>query len=137
MDNPAVPGETIVLYATGLGLVSPEEAKQALSDGGIYQGPPNNDPDSAVSALAGGSTANVLAAGLKVGSIGLYEVVLELNASISTNRVAQLTISQDIYTSNIVTIPIVNPLEPSGAAPAAEISPAPAPALKSKRNRKK
>ncbi|HEV8144736.1 MAG TPA: hypothetical protein VGP79_00065 [Bryobacteraceae bacterium] len=137
LDNPAAPGETIVLYATGLGLVSPEEAKQALTDGGIYQGPPNNDPDSSVSALAGGSTANVLAAGLKVGSIGLYEVVLELNASISTNLAAQVTISQDIYTSNIVTIPIVSPLPPSGAAPEAAISPAPAPALKSKRNRKK
>jgi hypothetical protein len=58
-------------------------------------------------------------------------VVLELNASISTNRTAQVTISQDIYTSNIVTIPVVNPLEPSGAAVS------PAPALKSKRNRKK
>jgi uncharacterized protein (TIGR03437 family) len=134
LDNPAVPGETIVVYATGLGLVGPEEAKQATRNGEIYQGPPNNDPVSPVSALAGGSTANVVAAGLKVGSIGLYEVVLELNASISTNRTAQVTISQDIYTSNIVTIPVVNPLEPSGAAPEAA---SPAPALKSKRNRKK
>jgi uncharacterized protein (TIGR03437 family) len=131
LDNPALPGETIIIYATGLGLVGPEEAKQALHNGEIYQGPPNNDPESSVSALAGGSTANVLSAGVKVGSIGLYEVVLELNASISTNLTSQVTISQDIYTSNIVTIPVVSPLPPSGASMEA------APAMKSKRNRKK
>ncbi len=108
-----------MIYATGLGLVSPQEAKNALIDGAIYQGPPNNDPESQVSALAGGSTANVLAAGLKVGAIGIYEVVLELNSSISTNPLAQVTISQSIYSSNIVTIAVVNPTAPTVAAPAA------------------
>jgi hypothetical protein len=125
LDNPAVPGETIVIYATGLGLVNPDVASQAIIDGAIYQGPPLNDPQGPVSSLAGGSTANVLSAALKVGAIGLYEVVLELNSNIPTNPVAQVTISQSVFTSNIVTIPVVNPTPPASANPAAA-SPAPA-----------
>ena len=68
-----------------------------------------NSPINFVSSLAGGSTANVLAAGLKVGTIGIYECQLELSTGVSLNPAAQLTISQDIYTSNIVTIPIGAP----------------------------
>jgi uncharacterized protein (TIGR03437 family) len=118
LDNPAIPGETIVIYATGLGLVNPDIASQAIIDGAIYQGPPLNDPQGPVSSLAGGSTANVLSAALKVGAIGLYEVVLELNSNIPTNPVAQVTISQSVFTSNIVTIPVVNPTPPASANPA-------------------
>lgn len=111
-DNPAVPGETIYVYATGLGLVTPDEARAAIVDGAVYLGPALNDPVSFVSSLAGGRTANVLSAGLKVGAIGIYEVVLQLDSAISTNPQTQLTISQDIYTSNIVTIPVFSPTPP-------------------------
>jgi len=55
----------------------------------------------------------VLAAGLKYGSIGVYEVLLELNSAIVTNDVTQLTIAQGFFVSNIVTIPVVNPNPPS------------------------
>jgi len=107
--NPAVAGETIYLYATGLGLVTPDAAKNALNDGTAYFGPAQNDPSSPVSSLAGGSTATVVSAGAEVGAIGLYKIVLELNSSINTNPFTQLTIAQDIYTSNIVTIPVYQP----------------------------
>lgn len=110
-DNPAIPGETIIIYATGLGIVQPVEAKFFQVTGGAYTGPELNFPNAQVDAIAGGKTANVLSAGLKVGTIGLYELRLQLNADIPTNQFTQLTIAQVIYISNIVTFPVVNPAE--------------------------
>jgi hypothetical protein len=108
-ENPAVPGETIIVYATGLGLVKPDEARERQITGRVYDGPAFNDPLEFVSSLAGGKTANVISAGLKPGTIGIYEVQLELNSDIPTNPRTQLTIAQDIFVSNIVTIPVFNP----------------------------
>jgi len=125
LANPAVGGETIVVYATGLGLVTPEEAKNAAVTGLKYSGPVLNDPNSFVSSLAGGSTANVISAGLAVGQVGVYKVVLELNSGLTYNPLGQLTISQDIYTSNIVTIPIGNS-QGGGPTPQAVVAAQPA-----------
>jgi hypothetical protein len=111
-DNPAVPGETIIVYATGLGIVQPDEAKFSVVTGGEYTGPVLNRPNAFVDAIAGGKTANVLFAGLKQDAVGLYEVVLQLNSDIPTNPQTQLTIAQDVYVSNIVTFPVVNPNPP-------------------------
>lgn len=105
-DNPAVPGEMIGVYATGLGLVGPEAAKDAIQDGVAYSGPALNVANSSVSSIIGGSTANVLFAGLQVGAIGMYYCVLQLDVSLPSNSVTEATISQDIYTSNIATIPV-------------------------------
>jgi hypothetical protein len=107
--NPAMPGETIIIYATGLGLVKPEEINTTLLTGGQYTGPLYNEPIEFVSSLAGAKTANVLYAGLKPGAIGLYEVQLELNSDIPTNPNTQLTIAQDVYVSNIISFPVFNP----------------------------
>ena len=60
---------------------------------------------------AGGRTANVLAAGLKPGMVGVYEVQLQLNSDLPTNPQTQLTIAQDIYVSNIVTFAVRNPAD--------------------------
>jgi uncharacterized protein (TIGR03437 family) len=107
--NPAVPGETILVYATGLGTIEPAAATQAENTGGKYKGPALNDPRAFVSSLAGGSTANVISANLAPGMVGVYEVRLELGLGTPASPLTQLTISQDIYTSNIVTIPVVTP----------------------------
>jgi hypothetical protein len=112
-ENPALPGETIIILATGLGLVQPEEAKIAQNTGQIYEGPELNDPLEFVSSLAGGRTANVLSAGLKQGMVGIYEVVLELNSDLPTDARTQVTIAQDIFVSNIVTFPVFNPNPPA------------------------
>jgi uncharacterized protein (TIGR03437 family) len=114
-DNPALAGEVIYIYATGLGLVQPDQAKNSIVDGTAYQGPISNTPNASVSSLAGTVTAQVISAGLAVGMIGVYEVVLQLGSGAANNPNSQLTISQDIYTSNIVTIPIYNPNPPSAA----------------------
>lgn len=108
-DNPALPGETIYVYATGLGIIKPDEARLALETGARYKGPEINEPLDFVSSLAGGKTANVLLAAMVRGQVGVYRVDLELNSDLPTNPFTQLTIAQDIYVSNIVTIPVVNP----------------------------
>ncbi len=112
VDDPAQAGEVITIYGTGLGVVQPDAARAGQNTGEAYGGPALNDPLSFLFALAGGRTANTLSAGAKVGSVGLYEVVIELNSDLPTNPQTQLTIAQDIYTSNIVTIPVVNPHTP-------------------------
>ena len=104
LDNPAAPGETIIVMATGLGI-----SMQLTENTGIpYSGPPT-EPDAFVSSLAGGKTANVLAASLMPGAVGVYQVQLELNSSMPTDPLTQLTIAQDVYVSNIVTFPVVSP----------------------------
>ena len=114
IDNPAQPGETFYVYATGLGPVTDLNGNLiSVLDGVPYNGPqPNNpnvnDPNATVSSLVDTKTANVISSGLAPGGIGVYQVMLELNPDIPPNTVAQLTISQNIYTSNIVTIPIGN-----------------------------
>ncbi len=130
--NPAVPGETINIITTGLGLVcssgvsnaidftldyigycttNPDPALSAIVDGTPYAGPPVNAPIGSVSSLVGGSTAQVIYASLMVGRIGLYQVTLELSASMTPSLQAQMTISQGINTSNIVTIPVAVPTQ--------------------------
>jgi uncharacterized protein (TIGR03437 family) len=121
-DNPAVAGEFIWLYATGLGLVTPDVAKAAQNDGEVYNGPVLNTPASPVSSLVGGNTATLVSAGLQPGTVGIYKVVLQLSSGLASNLTAEVTIAQDIYTSNVVTIPVYN----SNSA-----SPAPVPAIRS------
>lgn len=116
-ENPALPGETIIVMATGLGIVKPDEARESMVTGRLYEGPELNEPNEFVSSLAGGKTANVLQAGLKPGTFGVYEVHLELNGDLPTNRKTQLTIAQDLFVSNIVTIPVFNPSAPDDDFP--------------------
>ena len=111
-ENPALPGETIIVYATGLGLITPDEARQTINTGSKYVGPELNSPVSFVSSRAGDTTVNVLDSGLKPGTFSLYEIDLELNSSQPTDMLTPLTISQDVYSSNVVTVPVFNPSAP-------------------------
>ncbi len=116
--NPALPGETINIYATGLGLICsspvvnffcsvvPDPGLSAIVDGAKYTGPAANAPFNDVSALVGGSSATVISASLIPGQIGVYVVQLEINSSVAPDALAQATLSQGLSTSNIVTIPI-------------------------------
>jgi uncharacterized protein (TIGR03437 family) len=117
VDNPALPGETIVVLATGLGTVGPEDARAAMKNGQPYLGPALNDVTEFVSSLAGGKTANVLFAGLRRGAVGIYEVHLELNADLPTNPRTNVTIAQSFQVSNIFEIPVLNPREQLPPAP--------------------
>jgi len=123
-DNPAVPGEVITIYVTGIGITTLEDhVSQAGVTGQAYQGPYLNIPRTNVdNAQVGGTTANVLYAGLQQGVLGVYVVQLQLNDNLPTNTQTQLWIAQNVFTSNIVTIPIVALVPPVAAArPAHEI----------------
>jgi hypothetical protein len=110
-DNPAVPGEVIYIYATGIGITTlADNTTIAGTTGQIYQGPAYNLPRLLVdNAQVGGATATVLTAGLKPGLLGVYEVQLQLGSSLPTNPNTQMYIAQNVFTSNIVTIPVVAP----------------------------
>ncbi|MDP8988533.1 MAG: hypothetical protein M3N41_00440 [Acidobacteriota bacterium] len=116
--NPALPGETITIYATGLGLICssqvvnsfcsviPDPGLSAIVDGAKYTGPAVNAPFFDVSAQVAGSSATVISASLIPGQIGVYAVQLEINSSVTADALAQATITQNLNTSNIVTIPV-------------------------------
>ncbi|MBC8167858.1 MAG: hypothetical protein H7Y20_18565 [Bryobacteraceae bacterium] len=111
--NPAQPGEIITIYATGLGLVQPDEAKFNQVTGTIFRGPDQNQTNTPVDdAQAGGKTANVLVNRLVIGRVGLYEVQLQLNPDIPTNPQTQLWIAQNGFISNIVSFAVKNPNDP-------------------------
>jgi len=44
--------------------------------------------------------------------VGLYQVLLELSTNLPTNPATQLSVQQNIFVSNVVTIPVVNPRPP-------------------------
>jgi hypothetical protein len=112
-DNPAVPGEILQLYATGLGLpVVSEQNQNLINTGAKYPvGGPVTQPVNFVSSLAGGKTANILTATLLPGTVGTYVVTLQLNSDMPTDPLTHIYIAQDVYISNIVTFPLVNPTQ--------------------------
>jgi uncharacterized protein (TIGR03437 family) len=104
--NPALAGETIIIYATGLGLpfLSPL-ADQYILSGQPYKGPPTY-PQSFVSSQINNSTANVLRAEMAPGMIGIYQVYLQLSTGLTTDPQAELYIAQNDFRSNVVTVPV-------------------------------
>ena len=132
VNNPAIPGGFVVLYATGLGSVIASEVNGVFcptasatypdqnltktvavctpapppATGTPYTGAARNTVIAFVSAVAGGSTASVFDASLVPGSIGVYRLLLQLSASLTTNPLTPITIYQDVYGSNTVTIPV-------------------------------
>jgi hypothetical protein len=51
----------------------------------------------------------VISATLLPGSVGNFQVLLHLNPGVVSDPFTQLTIAQDLFVSNIVTLPVVNP----------------------------
>lgn len=106
-ENAALPGETILVYATGLGLPSLTPALDPfLLMGQPYRGPEDNYPQQFVSGQLNNVTTNVLRAELAPGLVGIYQVYLNLGASLTTDPAAELYIAQDDFRSNVVTVPV-------------------------------
>jgi uncharacterized protein (TIGR03437 family) len=107
-ENPAAPGEFIVVYATGLGLPILDDTVAPLVSTGVQYpvGGPNTQPADFVSSIVGGSTADVISATLLPGTVGEFKVVLHLNSGLLSNPAAPLTIAQDAFVSKVVTLPI-------------------------------
>ncbi|HXM44793.1 MAG TPA: hypothetical protein VN924_26385 [Bryobacteraceae bacterium] len=105
--NAALPGENILVYATGLGLPSLAPTLDPyLLTGQPYEGPAANYPQQFVSGQINNVTTNVLRAELAPGLIGIYQVYLNLGAGLATDPAAQLYIAQDDFRSNVVTVPV-------------------------------
>lgn len=122
VDNPVVPGEVIYIYATGIGPTTlPDGITPASITGQVYPGPALNIPVNSVdNAQIGGTTANVISAGLAIGMApGIYQVVLQVDNNLPTNPVTQMWIAQNVFTSNIVTIPVAAQVAPVSTADSA------------------
>jgi uncharacterized protein (TIGR03437 family) len=112
-DNPAMPGETILLTATGLGRILPGEEDEKLVTGKVYDGAEQNTPAVNVNASVTGASANVLSARLKPGTFSTYEIELELSAGLPENAQTRINISQSFKTSNTVIVPVGPPQVPT------------------------
>lgn len=108
-ENPAVPGEVVFVYATGLGIVNPRDVSLSLTTGYRYAGPEDNQPNQFVDATAGGRTAQVLAAYLVPGRVGIYRVDLELSNALPTDPLTPLRVNQGFSLGNTVTFPVQAP----------------------------
>jgi uncharacterized protein (TIGR03437 family) len=120
--NPAVPGELIQVSAAGLGSVADLAGNvQSITAGQPYTGAQTNTATNSVSATMGGSTAQVISAGLEQGSYGIYNVQMIVPSSLSANSATQLYIAQNAFISNTVTVPVGPPGTPSGPVSATPI----------------
>jgi uncharacterized protein (TIGR03437 family) len=117
-ENPAVPGETITIFASGLGFTAPlpEEiglkSGQPTPSGGTLLEVPFSFLDF-VSALAGTTTTapRIEFVGLMPGFVGVYQINMTLFEGLPENPFTPLLIAQQNFFSNTVTIP-VKPLVP-------------------------
>ncbi len=103
-SNPAAPGETITVAATGLGVLS--DSTIQVTAGQPYNGPAGNTAANSVVATMNGETAQVIAAGLTTGSTGVYQIQLIVPSDLPANVNTQLYVAQNAYISNTVTIPV-------------------------------
>ncbi|MBZ5610955.1 MAG: hypothetical protein LAP38_22045 [Acidobacteriia bacterium] len=110
-DNPAIAGEVVTIYATGIGITTLADGTTPVGvTGQVYNGPAFNIPQTPVdNAQLGTTTANILGASLLPGTVGIYQVQIQIGAGLPTNPNTQLFIAQSLFTSNIVTIPVVAP----------------------------
>ena len=112
-NNPAVVGETVIIYATGIGLPVATSATAAAFRTG-YKFPANTPitaPSNDVSAAAQFITANVLQVSAVPGTFGVYQVMMQLETNLNTQPNTPLTINQNALLSNFVVFPVVNPAQ--------------------------
>jgi uncharacterized protein (TIGR03437 family) len=112
-SNPAVVGETVIIYATGIGLPVATSATAAAFQTGVKfpANTPITAPSNDVSAAAQFITANVLQVSGVPGTFGVYEVMMQLETNLNTQPDSALTINQNALLSNYVVFPVVNPAQ--------------------------
>ena len=111
-ENPAVPGEIIIVYGTGLGLTAPLPQDSGLGTGMVTPSEPifrvPFNADDFVSSIAGGKTAQVRFVGLAPDQVGVYQINLKILEDLPDDPALRLTIAQQRFISNPVTIPVRN-----------------------------
>jgi hypothetical protein len=108
-DNPALAGELIIFYTTGMGLPVLTNGDQPYVVTGMQYpvGAPITAPQQFANAIAGGSTADVIESSILAGSVGLFKVVLHLSPGLGTNGYTAVTVAQGAFVSNPVAIAVV------------------------------
>jgi uncharacterized protein (TIGR03437 family) len=104
-ENPARPGETLIVWAGGLGAVNDGNSPHRATMGVPYTGS-DGRVATPLNALVEGRSAPVVSAVLPQGSIGIYEVRVVLPHDLADNAKAQLLIAQNGYVSNTITVPV-------------------------------
>jgi len=95
-DTPAHAGDTVILYATGLGAVTPATASGELTP---YASAIVEDSWATLTVTIGGTTLDpsaILYAGLTPGSAGLYQINVILPPHPGTNPVVQVSIGGQV-----------------------------------------
>jgi uncharacterized protein (TIGR03437 family) len=131
--NPAVPGELISISGAGLGDIqntSGSDITDSITTGFPYNGPapPLNDVLAAnfVAATLGGESAQVIFAGLTVGSYGIYRVDVLIPTGMPSNPQTPFYMAQNAFISNTVYLPVgsavSNPPSPPVPVPPSPIN---------------
>jgi len=100
--NPAVPGQTLILYASGLGSLTPEVAagKPAPPD------PVSRLTDGALRVLFDGKPAEILSAGALPGAIGMYQIKVTLPDDLVTARPVAVAITTSDAVADLAELPM-------------------------------
>jgi uncharacterized protein (TIGR03437 family) len=92
-ESPAKPGETITVWASGLGLAGTGDSAEG-------------ETALPVSALVNGEPAEVVSARLPRGVVGIYEVVVALPGNLAENDEVRLQLAENTMLSNTVVFPV-------------------------------
>jgi len=102
-DNPAVPGELVYVFATGLGPTNPSDQ----SSGQVFRAGEFNPAAIPVdSILVAGISGNIFSSSLVPGLVGIYAVTFQLSSAQPPDPLTQLTIAQQAFVSNVVTFAV-------------------------------
>jgi uncharacterized protein (TIGR03437 family) len=101
-SNPIHPGDTIIIYATGLGTTTPPVAPGMPA-------PVNPLASAAIppSVTLGGAALNILYAGLSPGAVGVYQINASVPADLPTGIQIPLVVSQGSASTSL-TVRVVN-----------------------------
>lgn len=103
--NPAHAGETLLVWATGLGDVQAEGTDETVKAGlplSTSDAPVKNTVDAGVN----GRSVSVVSAVLPQGAVGVYEVRIQLPDDLLSDPKAQLSLMEDGRASNTVLFPL-------------------------------
>ena len=99
--NPTTAGAYIQLYCTGLGPVTNQPATGAPAPVGLLA-----ETTTAATVVIGNSPAKVLYSGLAPGTVGLYQVNVQVPAGVTTGSAVPVMLSIGGVESNVVTMAI-------------------------------